>query len=159
MKDITDLTLVDLKREMEALGEPSYRAAQVFSWLYKRGAARIEDFTDLSKVLREKLKEKFSVGTLSLSESRCSSDATEKFLFKLPDGHGIETVLIPSGTRKTVCLSSQAGCKFACAFCASGLHGFKRNLAPFEMTGHENEERKMRGKKIELARPFGTSRP
>jgi 23S rRNA (adenine2503-C2)-methyltransferase len=135
MRDILNLTLAELNREMVTMGEPGYRAAQIFSWLYKRGAGRIEGFTDLSKALREKMTNKFFVGTLGLFGSRRSSDGTEKFLFKLHDGHGIETVLIPSGERKTVCLSSQAGCKFACAFCASGLHGFKRNLTPSEMTG------------------------
>jgi len=134
-KDIKDFTLEELKARLEKWGEPSYRATQVFDWLYKKGATSFEAFTDLPKSLRQKLEEYFSPRSLVLMEQVTSRDGTEKFLFELSDGHFIETVLIPAGKRKTLCLSTQVGCKFACAFCASGMAGFKRNLLPSEIIG------------------------
>jgi 23S rRNA (adenine2503-C2)-methyltransferase len=134
-KDIRDLTLEELKTELEAMGERPFRAGQIFDWLYHKGATDFAGFTSLSKDLREKLAARFTIGILEPEAQLKSKDGTAKFLFKLADGHGIETVLIPSGKRNTVCLSTQAGCKFGCAFCASGLHGFKRNLSPAEITG------------------------
>jgi len=133
--DIRDLTLGELRAELEAMGERPFRAEQVFDWLYKKKSAGFEDFTTLSKGLREKLAARFAIGALEIADTRDSSDGTTKFLFRLGDGEHVETVLIPAGRRKTVCLSTQVGCKFACAFCASGLHGFKRDLLPSEIVG------------------------
>lgn len=132
---VCDLTLEELRAELAAMGEPVFRAGQIFAWLYKRGAVRFEDFTDLPKSLREKLAARFRFDALEQADRIESRDGTVKLLFQLTDGAAIETVLIPAGRRRTVCLSTQAGCKFACAFCASGLNGFKRNLAPSEITG------------------------
>ena len=134
-KDIKDLRFDELKAELRALGEPGFRAGQVFSWLYRKGKATFGEFSDISKGLKEKLETNYFIGRMDVDERRRSADGTEKFLFRLPGGYFIETVLIPSGKRRTVCLSTQAGCKFACAFCASGLDGFKRNLSPSEITG------------------------
>ena len=134
-KDIKDLTFEELKAELQTLAEPGFRAGQVFSWLYRKGKATFGEFSDISKGLREKLETNYFIGRMDVVERRRSPDGTEKFLFRLPDGNFIETVLIPSGKRRTVCLSTQAGCKFACVFCASGLDGFKRNLSPSEITG------------------------
>jgi 23S rRNA (adenine2503-C2)-methyltransferase len=135
MRDVRDLTLVELRAELETMGERPFRAAQIFDWLYRKKAARFEDFTSLPKLLREKLADRFAFGVLGLADKRSSPDGTTKFLFRLHDAEHIETVLIPAGRRLTVCLSTQVGCKFACAFCASGRHGFKRNLAPSEIIG------------------------
>jgi 23S rRNA (adenine2503-C2)-methyltransferase len=134
-KNVRDLTLEELKAELEAMGEEPFRAAQVFDWLYHKGASDFAQFTSLSKTLREKLAARFTIGRPDLEARLESRDGTAKFLFKLADGHSIETVLIPAGKRQTICLSTQAGCKFACAFCASGLRGFKRNLTPSEIIG------------------------
>ena len=134
-KDIKDLIFDELKAELQALGEPGFRAGQVFSWIYRKGKATFGEFSDISKGLKEKLETNYYIGRMDVDERSRSADGTEKFLFRLPGGHFIETVLIPSGKRRTVCLSTQAGCKFACAFCASGLDGFKRNLSPSEITG------------------------
>ncbi len=133
--DIRDLSLEELRVELEAMGEKPFRAAQIFDWLYHKGASDFAKFTSLSQDLREKLAVRFRVGALELADRRGSGDGTTKFLFRLHDGEHIETVLIPSGKRLTVCLSTQVGCKFGCAFCASGLHGFKRDLAASEITG------------------------
>ncbi len=134
-KDIKDLTLEELRAELQAMGAPAFRAKQIFAWLYQRGKATFGEFSDISRELREKLEDRFAVGRMDVVERVRSKDGVRKLLFRLRDGHGIETVLIPSGGRKTVCLSTQAGCKFACGFCASGLGGFKRNLSPSEITG------------------------
>lgn len=133
--DIRDLTLDELRAELEAMGERPFRAAQVFDGLYKKKAAGFEDLTTLSKALRGKLAARFAGALPEIADRRASADGTTKFLFRLGDGEHVETVLIPSGRRLTVCLSTQVGCKFACAFCASGLGGFKRDLRPSEITG------------------------
>jgi 23S rRNA (adenine2503-C2)-methyltransferase len=135
MKDIRDLTLEELRAELEAMGERPFRAVQVFDWLYHNRASDFAAFTTLSMALREKLAARFNIGRMEAADRMESKDGTVKFLFRLPDGPCVETVLIPAGKRRTVCLSTQAGCKFACAFCASGLHGFERNLTPAEITG------------------------
>ncbi|MGB8951669.1 MAG: 23S rRNA (adenine(2503)-C(2))-methyltransferase RlmN [Candidatus Aminicenantales bacterium] len=133
MEDIKNLTFEELEIAMERIGESSYRAAQVFSWLYRKGGTHFQSFTDLSRNLRDRLDGLYSIGRLELHGQFQSLDKTEKFVFRLEDGNFIETVLIPSGRRKTLCLSTQVGCKFACAFCASGLNGFTRNLTPSEI--------------------------
>ena len=133
--DIRDLTLEELGAELERMGEKRFRAVQIFDWLYKKRAARFEDFTSLAKPLREKLAGAFTVTALEVADKLESSDGTTKYLFRLADGEHVETVLIPAGRRLTVCLSTQVGCKFSCAFCASGRHGFKRNLRPSEIVG------------------------
>ncbi len=133
--DIRDLGLEELRAELAAMGEKPFRAAQVLSWLYQKGATRFEEFTDLPRALRVKLETRFVIGPLEVAETLRSSDGTEKFLFRLRDGNAVEAVLIPSKSRSTICLSTQVGCKFACAFCASGLGGFKRNLTTGEITG------------------------
>jgi 23S rRNA (adenine2503-C2)-methyltransferase len=134
-RDIRDLTIEELGAELAVWGEPRFRTRQIFDWIYRRGAAFFREFTDLPKVLRDRLDQAFWLGALKPAEHLVSRDGAEKFLFRLSDGQHIETVLIPAGRRKTVCLSSQVGCKFACDFCASGLGGFRRNLRPAEMIG------------------------
>ncbi len=139
-QDIKNFTLVELKKEMSKIQEPLFRANQIFGWLYKKGIFDFGDMTNMPKSLKDKLAQGYFIGTLKLSKHLKSKDATEKFLFQLADGSFIETVLIHAGPpggsackRKTICLSTQVGCKFACAFCASGRGGFKRDLEPCEI--------------------------
>jgi len=134
-REILDLTFDELTAELAALGERPFRSGQIFSWLYQKRASSFDEFTSLSKDLRAKLGRRFTLGRVNIADRLASGDGTVKFLFRLPDGQAIETVLIPAGSRTTVCLSTQVGCKFGCAFCASGMHGFKRNLAPSEIVG------------------------
>ncbi|MGB7295833.1 MAG: 23S rRNA (adenine(2503)-C(2))-methyltransferase RlmN [Candidatus Aminicenantales bacterium] len=134
-KDIKDLTLAELGAELEKWGEPAYRAGQIFEWIYKKEARSFDAMTDLPKNLRQKLEDHFRLSALELAEGLRSADGTEKFLFRLADGVFVETVLIPAGTRRTLCLSTQVGCKFGCVFCASGREGFNRNLSPSEILG------------------------
>ncbi len=135
MQDIRDLSFEDLRAALASWGEPPFRAEQIFAWLYRKRAASFDEFTDLPRALRERLIGAFSFRPLEALEVRTSIDGTSKTLFRLADGHFIETVYIPSGERRTVCLSTQAGCKFACGFCASGRGGFHRDLTPGEILG------------------------
>ena len=135
MIDIKDLTLEELKAAMAALGAPAYRAIQAFTRLYKKGALNFDQFTEFPKPLREEMARRFVIGELELEGVFEARDQTRKYLFRLADGEYIETVLIPSPSRQTVCLSTQVGCKFGCAFCASGKRGFVRDLSPSEIVG------------------------
>lgn len=132
-KDIKNFTLEEFKEELKKDSEPSYRAEQIFSWIYKRRAEDFDMMNNLPRSLRDKLFQSYYIGAITPLKSLKSIDGTEKFLFKLIDGNLIESVLIYSWNRKTLCVSTQAGCKFACSFCASGINGFKRDLTVSEI--------------------------
>jgi len=132
--DIRNLTLEELKKTVVEMQEARYRANQIFFWLYRRGARDFHEMDNIPVTLRDKLGESYYISTLELSQHLKSTDGTEKFIFKLSDGNFIESVLISAKNRKTICLSTQVGCKFACSFCASGFIGFIRNLTPAEIT-------------------------
>ena len=131
--DIMNFTLEELRGQMTYIGEPDYRAKQIFSWLYKKGLRNFGAMINMPPALRKKLDGKYRIGPLELAEHLKSSDGTEKFLFKLRDNNFIESVLIRAKDRKTICLSTQIGCKYACSFCASGLKSFVRNLDASEI--------------------------
>jgi len=133
--DIKDYTLAELKTALLQMGQPPYRATQIFFWLYQKASRSFDDMDNIPKGLREQLAQSYYIGGLELRERLKSKDRSEKFLFKLKDGNFIESVLIYTQSRKTICLSTQVGCKFACPFCASGQRGFARNLSPSEITG------------------------
>ncbi len=116
-------------------GEARYRADQVYSWLWQKGARRFDEMTNLPKGLRKKLKEHFSLQTLEVESTQQSRDGTLKIAFRLHDNSLIESVLIPVPTEKrfTVCVSSQVGCSLNCSFCATGKMGLGRNLSPAEI--------------------------
>ncbi|MDD4893912.1 MAG: 23S rRNA (adenine(2503)-C(2))-methyltransferase RlmN [Candidatus Omnitrophica bacterium] len=133
MKDIKELDLKGLEGIFTKWGEHPFRARQVFSWIYKKGALDFGEMSDLPSDLRGKLKENFCILSSKLVKKVKSSDGTEKLLLELKDGNFIEAVIIPTEKRITGCISTQAGCKFACSFCASGVLGFKRNLSSQEI--------------------------
>ena len=119
---------------MEESGEKPFRAAQVFDWVYAKGALSFEQMTNLPKGLREKLQSQLAFSLLKLARMLHSDDGeTIKFLWELPDQKKVESVLIFSGDRRTVCISCQVGCPARCAFCASGRQGLKRNLSAGEI--------------------------
>src|SRR5437870_8537158 len=120
-------------------GEAPYRVRQVFPRLWERPVARWAEATDLAAALRTALAEAFPLRSMSLKTHQVSGDGTEKFLWALEDGEAIESVLIPEGKRRTLCISSQAGCALGCVFCATGRMGFRRNLAPAEIAGQVRE--------------------
>ncbi len=131
--DIRNLSYEELARYCASIGEKDFRATQIFEWIYKKGAGSFERMSSLPSPLRQRLCEDFYMTPLAVVDKQVAKDGTTKFLFELPDQERIETVLIPTATRTTVCISSQAGCKFGCRFCASGLSGWKRNLTTSEI--------------------------
>jgi len=133
MLNIKELSLKELEELLVSWGEKRFHAAQIFSWIYQRGAQDFSQMSNLSLPLRKKLEERLQFSSLNLAANLKSSDGTEKFLFSLQDNNFIEAVSIPAQKRLTGCVSSQAGCKFACKFCASGVAGFRRNLSAAEI--------------------------
>lgn len=133
-KDIKSLNLAELKDEMLLLGEKSFKANQIYSWLHKRGAESFDEMTDISKNLRENLKNSYDIYNCSIEKKLVSMyDSTVKYLFKLHDGELIESVVMKYKYGYTICVSSQVGCKMGCKFCASGIAGFVRNLTASEI--------------------------
>lgn len=124
-----------------AHGQPAYRGAQVAQRLWKNPAPDFAAMTELPSSFRALLGERFELPRPRVLARQRSSDGTQKFLFALPDGQGIETVAIPEGNRLTLCISSQAGCALQCAFCATGRMGFQRNLETWEIAGQVREMR------------------
>lgn len=116
-----------------------YRAGQIAARLWQRPVASWQEATELPMPLREKVAESFPLPRLIADVVQTSADGTRKYLWKLPDGEKIESVLIPSATRRTLCVSSQAGCALGCVFCATGLMGFRRNLEPWEILAQVRE--------------------
>ena len=116
-----------------SLGLEPYRARQIRQWLFTRLAGTFDEMTSLAKTLRFSLGEKARITYLKEVETRISSDGTMKYLFRLSDGHLIESVLIPERDHYTLCISSQAGCAMGCRFCLTAAHGLKRNLSPSEI--------------------------
>ena len=131
--------LVELGSFLKDEGQPAYRARQILRHLWVKPAASFDDMSDLPRALRERLATRYSMPRLAVNTDQKSSDGTRKFLFRLADGQAIETVAIPDGKRLTLCISSQAGCALQCAFCATGVMGFARNLEPFEIAGQVRE--------------------
>ncbi len=131
--DLKNFSLNELTQFIVSLGEPAFRAKQIFTWLYRPGIRTFEQMTDVSKKFREKLSQAATVSQLHLHKKEISSDGTIKYAFSLWDDHIIESVLIPEGDRNTLCVSSQVGCAMGCKFCLTGTMGLKRNLTPAEI--------------------------
>jgi len=142
VKTILDLT----KEELSQIVKPSFRAKQIYHWLYQKYADSFDDMKNIPKDLKEKLSKEYIVNPLELVKVEVSSDESKKYLFRLQDGYTMETVLLPMKkkrvdedgktiheTKYTVCVSSQVGCKIGCAFCLTAKEGFKRNLTSGEI--------------------------
>ncbi|HON06164.1 MAG TPA: 23S rRNA (adenine(2503)-C(2))-methyltransferase RlmN [bacterium] len=134
-KNIRNFDFEELKALVVSSGEPEFRATQIFKWLYEKGIEDFSRMSDIPEELRNLLVSDYSAGLPEAVEILKSKDGTRKFLFKLNDENFIESVLIPEKERNTVCISTQVGCKFRCAFCASGRIGFIRNLDVSEILG------------------------
>jgi 23S rRNA (adenine2503-C2)-methyltransferase len=124
-----------IERALLDLGEPAFRGRQLYAWLYKKRARSFEAMSNLKKQLRRRLESAFELRWPLLAERQLSYDGTRKYLFRLPDGATIESVYIPEETRRTICISTQAGCPLKCAFCLTGVLGYERNLKPWEILG------------------------
>lgn len=127
-QNIRHLELDELIKYFETIGEKKFRTKQVHEWIWKKNAQSFEDMSDISKELRAKLAEKFTLPELKVNTTQFSSDGTIKSRFATFDGHMIEGVLIPTEKRNTACVSSQIGCSLTCKFCATGTMERKRNL-------------------------------
>jgi len=135
MTNLIDLTFHELEALIVSLGEPPYRARQVWQWLWQKGCRDIGQMTDVSKALRARLADVAEIVWPDVLRVRESADGTVKFLLGLSDGEAVECVLIPEKDHFTACLSTQVGCAMGCGFCATGMLGFKRNMTPGEMLG------------------------
>lgn len=134
MYDIRDLSLKEIEEFIVSLGEPKFRAKQIFKWI-NNGIEDFDEMTDIPKKLRDKLKENFIIKNIFIEAKQESSDGTVKYLLRLKDGNLIEAVLMRYSYGNSVCISTQAGCNMGCSFCASTIGGKIRDLSPGEMLG------------------------
>ena len=135
MENLFGLDRDALGAVVAGLGQPAYRARQVYAWLYEKRVRKVEAMTDLPRDVRAQLAATHDVRWPEVEERAESVDGTVKYLFRLDDGATIESVYIPEETRRTICISTQAGCPLKCAFCLTGIAGYKRNLKPWEILG------------------------
>ena len=135
-KDIVSLNFEELCEAFKELGLPKFRATQVYDWLHKKCVSSFEDMTNISKDMIRLLSDNFVIFSCTIEKKLVSQyDNTVKYLFTLPDGEYLECVVMDYKYGHTICVSTQVGCKMGCAFCASGIGGFKRHLAPSEILG------------------------
>ncbi len=131
--NIRNLSLDELKFELNKIGEKPFRGKQIYEWLWQKDAATFDDMTNLSKALREKLASHYFIDHITLQDQQISSDKTIKCAFNIDDNKVVEGVLIPTTSRTTACISSQVGCSLTCKFCATGKLKLMRNLTAGEI--------------------------
>ena len=159
-KDIRAYEYEELQKELERLGEKPFRAKQIYEWLHVKLADRFDEMTNLSVKLREKLAEEYDIFPVQMAERQQSKlDGTNKFLFRLYDGNMVESVLMRYKHGNSVCISSQAGCRMGCVFCASTIGGLKRNLSASEMLGQIYQIQKIIGERVSNVVIMGTGEP
>ena len=157
--NLKDFSLEELEEYFETAGEKKYRAEQVFKWIYK-GACSFDEMSDIPVDLRERLKGTAEISAIYLMDRLISeSDGTRKYLFALPDGNNIESVFMKYKFGNSVCVSSQAGCKRGCVFCASGRSGFARDLTAGEMADQIVKVQNDTGEKINHVVVMGVGEP
>ena len=158
--DIRSCGYNELKREMDLLGEKAFRAKQIYEWLHVKLADSFYEMTNLSLKLRQRLAEAYIILPVQMEERQISKlDGTNKFLFRLYDGNMIESVLMKYKHGNSVCISSQAGCRMGCVFCASTIGGLKRNLTVSEMLGQIYQIQKITGERVSNVVIMGTGEP
>ena len=159
MTDIKSMTIDELKKLMTTLGDKPFRAKQIYSWLHEHLVTSYDEMTNLSKSLREKLKE-YPVTALKMVDVQTSRiDGTQKYLFRLSDGNVIESVLMRYKHGNSVCISSQVGCRMGCRFCASTLNGCVRNLEPSEMLDQIYRIQSLTGERVSNIVIMGSGEP
>lgn len=159
-KDIKSMNLDELKKDMEGLGEKAFRAIQIYEWIHVKLVQSFDEMTNISEKLKEKLRENYSFTTLEIVDKQVSAiDGTAKYLFRLRDGNLIESVLMKYKHGNSVCISSQAGCRMGCKFCASTIAGLKRNLTPSEMLEQIYRIQKESGERVSNVVVMGTGEP
>ena len=159
MTDIKSMTIDELKKLMTTLGDKPFRAKQIYSWLHEHLVTSYDEMTNLSKSLREKLKE-YPVTALKMVDVQTSRiDGTQKYLFRLSDGNVIESVLMRYKHGNSVCISSQVGCRMGCRFCASTIGGLTRCLLPSEMLDQIYRIQALTGERVSNVVVMGTGEP
>ena len=157
--NLGDLTKEQLKEYIVKSSESAFRAQQIFKWVHS-GIESTDEMTNIPRFLREKLREDFEVFLPTVYKKLVSKiDGTVKYLFKLSDGNIIESVVMDYHHGKSICISSQVGCRMGCSFCASTLHGLERNLTPFEIEGQILRAQKDLGEKISSVVIMGIGEP
>lgn len=147
--DILSLKLDELEQKLLDIGEKRFRAKQVFQWLHVKKVFSFDEMTDLSIQLRAELNKTFCIKRLFIQKRLESSiDNTVKYLYRLPDGNFVETVLMEYNYGRSICISTQVGCKMGCRFCASAIAGFVRNLTPSEILMQIYETEKNEGVRV-----------
>ena len=158
--DILSLSLEELQEKLLQIGEKKYRALQVFQWLHCKKAVSFEEMTNISAQTKALLVENFYINSMKIQKRLVSSiDNTVKYLYVLPDGNKVETVLMEYYHGNSVCLSTQVGCKMGCKFCASTKAGFVRNLLPSEILLQIYETERDSGRKIDSVVLMGIGEP
>lgn len=158
--DIKSLTLEELRTELSGKGEKAFRADQLYQWMHEKLAEGFSEMSNLSKAFREWLETEYEYVTLEIVEvQRSKLDGTCKYLFRLPDGHVIESVLMRYHHGNSVCISSQVGCRMGCRFCASTIGGLERNLRPSEMLEQIYRIQKDSGERVSNVVVMGTGEP
>ncbi len=159
-EDIKSLNQKELETFLCSLGEKPFRAKQIYPWLHVKHVEDFEEMTDISNKLKEKLKESSVLTVLRQVQVQCSKlDGTRKYLFALADGTMVESVLMRYKHGSSVCISSQAGCRMGCRFCASALGGLVRNLTPGEMLDQIYRIQKDLGERVSHVVVMGTGEP
>ena len=159
-KDIKSLNLDQLTEEMLGLGEKKFRAKQIYSWIHEKLVDSFDEMTNLSKNLRDQLNENYTLNGLEAVAVQTSKiDGTQKYLFRLTDGHVVESVLMRYHHGNSVCISSQVGCQMGCRFCASTIGGKVRNLEPSEMLGQIYKIQRLTGERVHNVVVMGTGEP
>ena len=160
LQDIKSLSLNELEQALADIGEPKYRAKQIFQWLHKKYVNSFDEMLNLSKDLRQKLKENYYISCSAIEKKLISCyDSTVKYLFSLNDGEYVEAVLMSYHHGYSACISTQAGCKMGCTFCATGQGGFRRNLTAGEMLSQLQTMEKDRGVRISNVVLMGMGEP
>ncbi len=159
-RDIRSYTYEEVQLALAGMGEKPFRAKQLYQWMHEKLATGFEEMTNLPGSLRDRLAERFTYTSLDMVERMVSElDGTEKYLFRLSDGNVIESVLMRYHHGNSVCISSQAGCRMGCRFCASTLGGLTRNLLPSEMLGQIYQIQRLSGERVSNLVVMGTGEP
>lgn len=159
-RDLRSFTLEKLTEEMKKIGEKPFRAKQIYGWLHQKQVTSFEEMTNISKELRNKLEENYKLNNLKIVEKLVSKeDNTSKYLFDIGDNVVIESVLMKYSYGNAVCISSQAGCRMGCTFCASTIGGLERNLLPGEMAGQIYEIQRDTGERVSNVVIMGSGEP
>lgn len=159
-KDLRSMNITELTTEITESGLPKYKAAQIYSWVQKAGAASFSEMSNIAKPLRETLAEKYFLSTCKIDTKQVSKiDETVKYLFDLSDGEFVESVVMKYKYGYSICISTQLGCKMGCSFCASAIGGFKRNLTSGEMLSEIMAAQNDLGVRISHIVLMGTGEP